>query len=114
MKTKNQEGEAVLDSQSEPRDLAHEIGNRIVRFRKERRLSRVDLARALEVTRDRLAKWELGANPPPIGMLLNLAQRLGVSVDELLGGERLTEKRAARKGRDELIRHLVAMRKLLQ
>jgi len=114
MRPKNQGDEAVSEIRAVPLDLPHEIGNRIVRCRKERGMSRVDLSRSLKVARDRLAKWERGANPPPIGMLLALAQQLGVSVDELLGGERLMERRAARKERDELIRHLVAMRKLLK
>lgn len=68
------------------------IGPFIRRLRKERGLTQKELAAALNVTDKAVSKWELGASLPDVALLLPLAETLGVSVTELLGGARASEE----------------------
>ena len=65
-----------------------EIGRRISRLRKERDMTQPALADLMGVSFQAVSNWERGASMPDIGKLPELAQALGVSVDELLGGGR--------------------------
>jgi transcriptional regulator with XRE-family HTH domain len=103
----------IPDPRMEAEDLAREIGRRIARFRKAKGWSRVELARALGVRRDRLSRWERGQALPPLEMLRPLGIKLGVSIDELINGEPPRAMSLDRKDKELLIRHVVAMRKLL-
>ena len=62
------------------------IGPLIRQLRKERDLTQKELAAMLNVTDKAVSKWELGASLPDVALLLPLAEALGVSVTELLGG----------------------------
>ena len=53
----------------------------------EKGWTRVELAGKLGISRERLAKWELGDNSPPLGMLIRLKRVLAVTLDELVTGE---------------------------
>lgn len=61
-------------------------------YRKRQGLSQIDLADALEVSRQTVSKWETGAVLPSAENLLALSKLYGVTVDALLNGE--TEERA--------------------
>lgn len=61
-------------------------------YRKRQGLSQIDLADALEVSRQTVSKWETGAVLPSAENLLALSRLYGVTVDTLLNGE--TEERA--------------------
>lgn len=61
-------------------------------YRKRQSLSQIDLADALEVSRQTVSKWETGAALPSAENLLALSKLYGVTVDALLNGE--TEERA--------------------
>lgn len=67
---------------------AVEIGRRISRLRKEKDMTQPALADIMGVSFQAVSNWERGASMPDIGKLPELAQALGVSVDELLGGGR--------------------------
>ena len=67
---------------------AVEIGRRISRLRKEKDMTQPALADCMGVSFQAVSNWERGASMPDIGKLPELAQALGVSVDELLGGGR--------------------------
>jgi transcriptional regulator with XRE-family HTH domain len=67
---------------------AVEIGRRISRLRKERDMTQPALADVMGVSFQAVSNWERGVSMPDIGKLPELAQALGVSVDELLGGGR--------------------------
>lgn len=62
------------------------IGPFIRLLRKERNLTQKELAAMLNVTDKAVSKWELGTSLPDVALLLPLAEALGVSVTELLGG----------------------------
>lgn len=61
-------------------------------YRKRQGLSQIDLADALEVSRQTVSKWETGAVLPSAENLLALSKLYGISTDALLNGE--TEARA--------------------
>ena len=65
------------------------IGPFIRQLRKDRHMTQKELASLLNVTDKAVSKWELGASLPDVALLLPLAEALGVSATELLGGIRV-------------------------
>jgi len=65
-------------------------GRFLKQLRKEKRISQVQLASMLNVTQAAVSKWECDNVPPETENMRKLAAILGVSVDELLRGERAT------------------------
>ena len=63
-------------------------GKFLKQLRKERRISQVQLAAMLGVTQAAVSKWERDGVPPGTENMSKLSVILGVSVDELLKGER--------------------------
>ena len=70
---------------------SEKIGAFIRQLRKERGMTQKELAATLGVTDKAVSKWELGASLPDVALLLPLAEALGVSATELLGGARAPE-----------------------
>lgn len=68
-----------------------EIGRRISRLRKQQDMTQPALADKMGVSFQAVSNWERGASMPDISKLPELAEILGVSVDELLGGGRGSE-----------------------
>ncbi|MBP5493026.1 MAG: helix-turn-helix transcriptional regulator [Clostridiales bacterium] len=66
-------------------------GQLITELRKEKGLTQKQLADALNVTDKAVSKWERGLSFPDISMLEPIADVLGVSIMEILAGERQTE-----------------------
>ena len=67
------------------------MGDVIRRCRKQKGMTQEALAQELNVTAQSVSKWENGQSMPDIGLLLPLAKVLGISVNELLGGDRRQE-----------------------
>lgn len=65
------------------------VGSFITALRKEKGLTQKQLAQRLNVTDKAVSRWETGKGYPDIEILINLAQELGVTVNELLSGKRL-------------------------
>ena len=63
-------------------------GRLIAEARKEKRLTQQELAEKLHITGKAVSKWETGVSVPDIGLLIPLAEILGLSVTELLEGRR--------------------------
>lgn len=61
------------------------LGENIRAQRKLRRITQVELATALGVSKQSVCNWENNNIMPSIQMLLNIAQYFGVSTDLLLG-----------------------------
>jgi transcriptional regulator with XRE-family HTH domain len=77
----------IAESASErARDVVRDLGARIARLRSEKGWTQPDLARRLEVSRERLSKWERGKHEPPLDMVMALCDVLEVSIDELVTG----------------------------
>lgn len=63
------------------------IGERIVRLRKERNLSQLQVANAAQVSRVAVTKWESGATKNlKLENLLAMCDLFGVSAEELISG----------------------------
>ncbi len=66
------------------------IGKFIAQCRKEKSLTQMQLAEKLNITDRAVSKWETGKTMPDSSIMLPLCDILGISVTELLCGERLT------------------------
>lgn len=64
------------------------IGNFIKETRKEKGYKQKDLAEILHVSDKTISRWETGNGMPEIGMLIPLSEALGVSLNQLLSGEK--------------------------
>lgn len=64
------------------------VGQFIAALRKEQHLTQRELAEKLHVTDKAVSKWERGLSYPDVALLPALAEILGVTVGELLNGER--------------------------
>lgn len=61
----------------------------IAQCRKEQGLTQLQLAEKLNITDRAVSKWETGRSMPDTSIMLELCGILGISVSELLSGERL-------------------------
>ena len=64
--------------------MKYEIGNRIRKYREDRKLSQKQLAELIEVSNSRVSNWEQGINRPDADILAELCKALQVSPSELL------------------------------
>ena len=68
------------------------IGAFLKALRKEKNLTQEQAAEQLGVSNRTVSRWETGTNMPDIGLLLEIAELYGVSIPELIDGERKSEK----------------------
>jgi transcriptional regulator with XRE-family HTH domain len=66
---------------------AKEIGQRIKKLRKERKLTQEELAAELGVSTNSIARIEVGIRVPSIDMFVDLAAFFGASLDYLILGK---------------------------
>ena len=70
------------------------IGERITQLRKEQNISQVQLAKALDVSRQAVSKWENGQSVPDMVNLIQLADLLKTDTEFLATGRHSTIKSA--------------------
>lgn len=68
------------------------VGKFIAQLRREQGLTQEALGQKVGVTNKTVSRWETGAYMPDIELLVPLGEALGVSVNELLAGERLSDE----------------------
>jgi len=68
------------------------IGAFLKALRKEKNLTQEQAAEQLGVSNRTVSRWETGTNMPDISLLLEIAELYGVSIPELIEGERKSEK----------------------
>jgi len=68
------------------------LGENIYKLRKKNGLSQEKLAEEINVTRQTIFNWELGATSPNPEQLILLSKTLNISIDELVGNEIILEK----------------------
>ena len=68
------------------------LADRLVKLRKENKLSQEALAEKLGLSRQAISKWERAEASPDTDNLIALASLYGISLDELLGNEKKAEK----------------------
>ena len=64
------------------------IGKFIARMRNEKKMTQEELAKILGVTNKTVSRWENGNYMPDLSLLKPLSEVLGVSLNELLSGEK--------------------------
>lgn len=67
------------------------IGRFIAQSRKELGWTQRQLADSLQISDKTVSKWETGRGLPEVALMMPLCQALGISVNELLSGERFAE-----------------------
>ena len=80
-----------------------EIGKFIARCRKEKKLTQAQLAEKLNITDRAVSKWETGKSMPDSSIMLELCEILGITVNELLSGEKIDMEHYEKKADENLI-----------
>ena len=62
------------------------IGNNIKRHRKARNMTQADLAEKIGVDNSAVSMWERGKNEPRMGMIVKVADALGIAVSDITEG----------------------------
>ena len=78
-------------------------GQFIKACRKEKNLTQREVAEKLNISEKTVSKWETGNGLPEVSLMLPLCELLQISVNELLSGERLDEKRYVEKAEQNFI-----------
>lgn len=80
-----------------------QIGRFIAECRKKANLTQVQLAEKLGITDKAISKWERGVAMPDTSIMLELCDILGISVKELLSGERIDMEKNDQKNEQLLL-----------
>ncbi len=80
-----------------------EIGKFISACRKDKGLTQMQLAEMLNITNRAVSKWETGKSCPDVSIMLELCDILGITVNELLSGERIVMEDYQKKAEENLI-----------
>lgn len=78
-------------------------GRFIQQLRKELGLTQRQLAEKLMISDKTVSKWETGGGLPEISLLMPLCRELGINVNELLSGQRLTTADYQRKAEENIM-----------
>lgn len=78
-------------------------GKFIAEMRKEKELTQKDLADQLNVSDKLISKWETGRGLPDVSVMEDLCRILGVNVNELLSGEKISAEEYSRKAEETIM-----------
>ncbi len=79
------------------------IGKFIAEERKAKKYTQRELADKLAISDKTISKWERGNGFPEVSLLLPLCNELGITVNELLSGERLQEVDYKKKAEENMV-----------
>lgn len=79
------------------------IGKFISTCRKEKGLTQMQLAEKLNITNRAISKWETGKSMPDVSLMLDLCDILGITVNELLSGERIAMENYQKRAEENLM-----------
>ena len=79
------------------------VGNFIKSLRNEKGMTQKELAQNLSISDKTVSKWETGNGLPDIENLQPLCGLLGISINELLSGEKLPENEYTGKAEENMI-----------
>lgn len=88
----------------------NKIGKFISEERKKKNYTQKQLAEILNISDRTISKWECGKGLPDVSLLQPLCKELGISVNELLTGERLDQEIYMEKAEQKIL-HLVEEKK---
>lgn len=80
-----------------------DTGKFIASCRKEKGMTQAQLAEKMNITDRAVSKWETGKSMPDSSIMLELCNILGVTVNELLSGERIEMDNYEEKVNENLI-----------
>lgn len=91
-----------------------ELGNLILKYRKQNNLSQEVLAKEIGVTRQTISKWELNETTPDLKQAIKLAELFKISVDELVNENKMEnmqneEKRKSKHKKIVFICYLILL-----
>lgn len=78
------------------------IGSFLAELRREQNLTQEQLGDKLGVTNKTVSRWENGNYLPPVEMLQLLSELYGVSINEIISGERLQENAYREKAEENI------------
>lgn len=78
------------------------IGKFLAQLRKEQELTQEQLGEKLGVTNKTVSRWENGNYLPPVEILQMLSDLYGLTINEILSGERLGEKEFKEKAEENI------------
>ncbi len=79
-------------------------GRFISQLRKEKGLTQAELAEKLNVTDKAVSKWETGRSAPDVSMLIPLSENLGVTVTEILKGEKISTESLSEASNEVIVK----------
>ena len=79
------------------------IGKFIAKCRRDKKLTQSELAEKLNISNKAISKWETGRGMPDASIMLELCTYLGITVNELLSGEKLEEGEYKEKANENII-----------
>lgn len=79
------------------------IGNFIASCRKEKKLTQEQLASKLNISDRAISKWERGLSLPDASIMIELCEILGINVNELLSGEKISKDNYDKKAEKLLV-----------
>lgn len=79
------------------------IGRFIAAMRKEKSYTQRQLADILGISDKTVSKWETGNGLPDVSLMMPLCDALGINVNELLSGERLSDADYKKKAEENIM-----------
>ena len=79
------------------------IGKFIAAMRKEKGLTQRQLAEKLLISDKTVSKWERGNGMPEVSLMMPLCEALGINLNELFSGEKLTDADYRKKAEENMM-----------
>ena len=80
------------------------IGKFICECRKQKGYTQSQLAEKLGITDRVVSKWETGKSMPDVSIMLELCSILGININELLTGEKISQAEYQRKAEENMLK----------
>lgn len=80
------------------------VGKFIAECRKSKNMTQSQLAEKLNMTDRAISKWETGKGMPDSSIMLELCGELGISVNELLSGEKIKMEEYHQRAEENLVK----------
>lgn len=90
------------------------IGEFIAELRKEKKMTQAELGEKLGVTNKTISRWENGNYMPDISLMQSLCEELGISINEFLSGERISDEDFRKKADTNIISSLNRQKLILR
>lgn len=79
------------------------VGKFIAECRKQKKLTQVELGEKLGVTEKSVSNWENGRNMPDLSLFKPLCEVLGITINELLSGEKLSKEKYQERFEENIV-----------